>query len=115
MPEAQGPALSVAAMFAERDARHRREREAETQLKRKEEEELAEFRKRLENFQLTDDRVAAVLGRTRRAFDRGETELMLTSFPSQFCTDHGRAVGNPDLPPINSAGRCPSNLRILAG
>jgi hypothetical protein len=101
MSGAPGPALSVAALFAERDARRRRDREAEEQLKRKQEEELVEFRKRLENFQLTEARVEAVFHRISRAFEQGEIELMLTSFPSGFCTDDGRAIINASAPPIN--------------
>ena len=53
------------------------------------------------NFQLTETHVQTVIERIRRAFDRGETELMLTSFPSSFCTDGGRAINNADAPPIN--------------
>ncbi len=101
MPESPNPVFSVTALFAERDARRLREKEDEEQLKRKHEEELAQFKSRLETFQLTEAKVRAVLDRIRRAFDQGETELMLTSFPSSFCTDGGRAVNNADLPPIN--------------
>ena len=46
--------LSVTALFAERDARRRRDKEAEEQLQRRKEEELVEFRNRLDNFQLTE-------------------------------------------------------------
>jgi hypothetical protein len=101
MSNATRPTLSVAALFAEREARRIKEKEAEEHLKRKHEEELSEFKKRLDEFQITDARVQAVLDRIRRAFERGETELMLTSFPSSFCTDHGRAIANADIPPIN--------------
>jgi len=101
MAEASGSPFSVAGLFAEREARRRREQEAEEQLKRRQQEELAAFRKRLDNFQLTDDHVQVVLDRVKRAFDRGETELLLTSFPSDFCTDSGRAIINADAPPIN--------------
>jgi len=94
------PALSVAALFAERDERRRRDREAAEQLQRRREEELSEFRKRLDSFQLTDEIVEAGLNRIRRAFERGETELMISSFPSSFCTDDGRAVINAGRPPI---------------
>ena len=94
MTETHAPALSVAALFAGREDRRRREREAEAQLQRKSQEALDEF-------QVTDERVRAVAHRIREAFDRGETELMLTSFPSSFCTDDGRAVNNADVPPIN--------------
>ena len=36
--------LSVAGMFAERDARRRQDREAEEKLRRKQQEELADFK-----------------------------------------------------------------------
>jgi hypothetical protein len=97
---APGPALSVAALFAEREEQRHRDREAAEQLQRRKQEEIAEFRKRLENFQLTNQIIEAALSRIRRAFERGETELMISSFPSDFCTDHGRAVVNAGRPPI---------------
>ena len=50
-----GTGLSVSALFAEREARLRHDKEAEEQLRRRKEEELAEFRKRLDNFKLTDE------------------------------------------------------------
>lgn len=101
MSATMGRSLSVAGLFAEREERRRRDRDTEQALKRKESEELAEFKKRLDTFQLTDDRVQAVLVRIKVAFERGESELMLTSFPSSFCTDRGRAVNNVDAAPIN--------------
>jgi hypothetical protein len=101
MSETSGPILSVNALFAEHNARRQRERDAEVQLKRKREEELADFKKRLDNFQLTDAHIEAVIRRIKRAFERGENELMLTSFPSSFCSDGGRAVNNADAPQIN--------------
>lgn len=101
MSATSGPSLSVAALFAEREERRQRDKDAEEQLKRKEKEELTEFKRRLDTFELTDERVQAVLRRIKVAFERGETELMLTSFPSSFCTDRGRAVNNADAPPIN--------------
>ena len=100
MQDSSRPTLSVAALYAERDERGRRDREAEEQLMRKRQEELAQFKRRLDEFKLTDGHVAAVFDRIRRAFERGETELMLTSFPSDFCTDRGRAINNAGAPPI---------------
>jgi hypothetical protein len=94
------PALSVGALFAEREEGRRRDKEAAELLQRRKEEELAEFRKRLENFQLTDQIIEAGLNRIKRAFERGETELMISSFPSSFCTDEGRAIINAGRPPI---------------
>src|SRR3954454_15769539 len=97
----QSQSLSVDALFAEREANRRRDREAEEQLQRRKEEELAEFRMRLENLELTEKVIQSGLYRIRRAFERGETELMISSFPSSFCTDGGRAIGNAGAPPMN--------------
>jgi hypothetical protein len=63
--------LSVSALFAECDAR-RRGKDAEEQLQRRKKEELAGFRKRPENFQLTDALIESGLGRIRRAFERAK-------------------------------------------
>jgi len=110
MPNASDPALSVASLFAERDARRRRDKEAAEQLERRQDEELSDFRKRLDDFRLTDEIIQSGLDRIRRAFDRGETELMMTSFPSGFCSDGGRAVNNAGEPPINK----PSEAELAA-
>ena len=111
MPDAPGATLSVGAMFAERDARRRRDREAEEQLQRRKEEELAEFRRRLDNFELTDAVIQSGLDRIKRAFERGETELMIASFPSSFCSDDGRAVINAGAPPINKPSKAEAAAR----
>jgi hypothetical protein len=101
MPIAAGQTLTVNALFATRDAERRRDREAAEQLARRKEEELVEFKKRLNNFQLTDEIIESGLDRIRRAFERGETELMISAFPSTFCIDDGRAIINAGAPPIN--------------
>jgi len=105
MSHSQGPVLSVSALLAERDERRRRDREAAEQLERRKQEELTEFRKRLDNFQLTDAVIESGLNRIRRAFERGETELMISSFPSSFCTDDGRAIINASAPSVVRPGR----------
>ena len=105
--------FSVASLFAERDERRRREQAAKDQLEKRKEEELAAFKARLDSFQVTDDIVQAVLTRIRRAFDRGEFELMLTSFPSSFCSDDGRAVNNADRDPPTPPGQEPAWLATL--
>ena len=94
-------ALSVAALFAERDARRSRHKESEDQLQRRKEEQLVAYRKRLDDFELTDAVVESALDRIRHVFELGETELMIASFPSSFCTDDGRAIINAGAPPIN--------------
>jgi hypothetical protein len=99
--ETSGRGLSVATLLAERDARRHRDKEAEQQLHQRHEEELADYRKRLDNFQLTDAVIQSGLARIRRVFELGESELMFVSFPSSFCTDGGRAIINAGSPPIN--------------
>src|ERR1700748_2798535 len=101
MPIAAGRSLTVDSLFAGRAAEPRRAGEAAEQLARRKEEELAEFKKRLNNFQLTDEIIESGLHRIKRAFDRGEAELMISSFPSTFCIDDGRAIINSGSPPIN--------------
>ncbi len=101
MTDLSSGTLSVAGLFADRDAQRRRDQEAAEQLQRRQEEELAAFRQRLENFQLTDEIIKSGLDRIRRAFERGESELMFSCFPCDFCTDGGRAVINVGVPPIN--------------
>jgi hypothetical protein len=101
------PSLSVTSLFAERDARRRRDQEAAEQLQRRQQEELADFRKRLDSFVLTDEVIQSGLDRIKRAFERGETELMIASFPSTFCADDGRAVINAGAPPISKPGSAP--------
>ena len=100
MTETSSAPFSVASLFTERDARRRQEQEAAEQVARRKDEEVAQFRQRLENFQLTDEIIEAGQLRIRRAFERGEAELMFTSFPSDFCTDSGRAIINAGAPPI---------------
>lgn len=100
MPTIAETSFTVSAMFAERDARRRRDREAEEQMRRKQDEELAAFKKRLDDFLLTQEAVDLTMGKIKRAFERGETELMFASFPSSFCSDDGRAILNAGAPPI---------------
>lgn len=100
MPNMPNPALSVSAHFAEPEERRRQDKEAAELLQPPKQEEFAEFRKRLDNFQLTDETVRAGLERIRRAFERGENELMIASFPSSFCTDDSQAIINAGAPPI---------------
>ena len=92
--------FSVAALFAERAKARHADQQAEEQLKRRQQEELDTFKARLESFEVTPAHVDAVYSRIRRAFERGETELMITSFPSDFCSDSGRAISNAGAPPI---------------
>jgi hypothetical protein len=100
MTETSSAPFSVESLFSERDARRLKEKEAAEQLARRKNEELSQFRQRLENFQLTDEIIQTTQQRIKRAFENGESELMFASFPSDFCTDSGRAILNAGAPPI---------------
>jgi hypothetical protein len=93
--------LSVAELFAEREERRRRDQETAERFQRRKEEELAAFKQRLEDVHLVDEMIPAQLARIKNAFERGESELMVASFPGDFCTDGGRAVVNTGERPIN--------------
>ena len=93
--------LSVAKLFAEREERRRRDQEAAERFQRRKEEELAAYKQRLDNVHLVDEMIPAQLERLKHAFERGESDLMVASFPCDFCTDGGRAVINAGEPPIN--------------
>jgi len=93
--------LSVAKLFAEREERRRRDREVAERFQHRKEEELAAHRQRLENVHLAEEMIPAQLERLKHAFERGESELMVASFPCDFCRDGGRAVFTAGEPPIN--------------
>jgi hypothetical protein len=101
MPNDSGVALSIGALFAEREARRQRDLAAEQHLKQEAKEQAEEYRKRLADFRMTEEQQKTLLDRIKRSFDKGEAELMLVSFPSGFCTDGGRAINNIGEPPIN--------------
>ena len=93
--------LSVVKLFAEREQRRRRDQETVERFRHRKEEEASAYKQRLENIHLVDDMIPAQLERLKHAFERGESELMVASFPCDFCTDGGRAVINAGEPPIN--------------
>lgn len=101
MQENLHPVLSLDALVAEHEARLRRQQEADRALQRDADERLADFRRRLETFEVTAQQRQMTIEKIKHAFDRGESEIMLGSFPSDFCSDSGRAIINANQPPLN--------------
>lgn len=101
MADSSRPAFSVVGLFADRDAKREQEREAMAKLERQRDEELAAWKKRLDEFVVTDAHRQLIMERIKAAFDRGENEYMLAAFPSSLCTDGGRAIANAYVPPLN--------------
>jgi hypothetical protein len=97
-PEAEGPqplfSLSLDEMYAARDERERRSEEAAVDAARREREHRAGDRGRFEARSLTDANRRDVLSKVKAAFESGQREVMLVSFPSDFCTDGGRRINN---------------------
>lgn len=92
------PPFSVAALFDKRDVLRHQKQQAEERLAHRKDEDGEAPRRRLENFQLTDEHIKTTQLRIKHAFERRETELMFATFPSGFCTDDGRAFINAGLP-----------------
>ena len=92
---------TVRALLAEREVQRQHEIEQEQDLKRKADERLADLRRRLDDLEVTDADRRMMNEKIRQAFARNEIELMFASFPSELCTDGGRAIINAGEPPLN--------------
>lgn len=64
--------------------------------KRKAEEERNAFREMFMTREIHPDVDERVSERVRRAAEQGDREVMVFTFPSDFCTDGGRALNNFD-------------------
>lgn len=52
---------------------------------------------RLSNpIDLTPEKIQAFMNRVKLAAERGDRELLIGRFPSEICTDHGRAINNTE-------------------
>ncbi|HYH45145.1 MAG TPA: hypothetical protein VEG34_05620 [Thermoanaerobaculia bacterium] len=96
-PEAESPqplSLSLSEMCAARDERERHLEGKAAEAAQREQERRAGGRRDFEARGLTDADRKDVLSKVRVAFETGQREVMLVSFPSDFCTDGGRRVNN---------------------
>ena len=60
----------------------------------KEEEEEKRARQDFMEQEIRPDGIERFNGWVRRAAEQGRTEIEIMRFPSQYCTDHGRAINN---------------------
>lgn len=97
--------LSLDTLYAARDQRKRHSEAAEVDAVRQERDLRAGEQARFNTHGLTDADRQAILSKVEAAFESGQREVMLVSFPSDYCTDGGRRINNrlPDwqdtLPP----------------
>ena len=62
--------------------------------RKKEEEEEKRARQDFMERELRPDGLERFNGWVRRAAEQGRSEIEILRFPSQYCTDHGRAINN---------------------
>lgn len=83
-------------MMDEEERRHRDRVEAEERARQAHDELVARFR----DSHLTEGEKHALISHFKDAAERGEKELLVCRFPSDACTDGGRAINNslPEWP-----------------
>ena len=81
-------------LYAARDERDGRSEAAAVDTARREHDQRADDRGRFEARRLTDADRNAMLSKVKAAFENDQREVMLVSFPSDFCTDGGRKINN---------------------
>ncbi len=86
--------LTVAALFAAKDAAQARRRAEEAAALEARHAELKAFTEKLLTYEITEEDKERALLKIRRAFDNGEKEAMLIRFPSEICEDLGRRINN---------------------
>jgi hypothetical protein len=69
-------------------------------LARKAEEEQKKLHEAFMSREIHPEMMARVMAVVRRAAEQGRSEVLLFQFPSEYCTDRGRAINNaePDWP-----------------
>lgn len=61
---------------------------------RKEDEEHRKMRESFMMREVPPDAIEHVMALLRRAAERGQSEIMIMQFPSDYCSDRGRAINN---------------------
>ncbi len=47
-------------------------------------------------MEVTPEKVQALMNSVKLAAERGDNEMLIGRFPSEMCTDHGRAINNTE-------------------
>lgn len=86
--------LSVRQLFEAKAAGAAARRAEEEAAAARRQAEIADFTRRVMAYQITEDDKDRARLKIRRAFENGEREAMLVSFPCDVCTDGGRRINN---------------------
>lgn len=88
------PVLSVEQLRTYMAGKKTAEAAQEQGFKKAQEAAKQHYIEQLDSFEITEANIARAMARIREAAQRGECELMLLRFPSDMCTDSGRAINN---------------------
>ena len=110
MPSKDGetiaPLISAEELRAKMAQQQAEEAEKKLQQERKHEEELNELKAYFMTSKITDEERQQFRQKVYRLAEQGQSELMVFSFPSEFCSDGGRAINNKERDwPESLAGR----------
>ncbi|RKK03025.1 hypothetical protein EBE87_25375 [Pseudoroseomonas wenyumeiae] len=86
--------LTLESLLAERAAQRQAKLTEQRALLQQVQQEQDERRRRFESYLLTEEDAAKIQSRIRKAFADNEQEVMLGSFPSDFCADGGRRINH---------------------
>jgi hypothetical protein len=94
--EAAPPRISAEELRAKMTQKQMEEAEKTLKLKRKHEEELKEFETHFMTSKISEGERQQIREKVYRLAEQGQSELMVLSFPSEFCSDGGRAINNKE-------------------
>ncbi len=86
--------LTVAELFARREAEAARKRAEAEAAAAAAAAERAAYAEKVFAYKLTEEDEARAMAKIAKAFADGERELMLARFPSSLCEDGGRRINN---------------------
>jgi cyclopropane fatty-acyl-phospholipid synthase-like methyltransferase len=89
-----GQALNVQELKRIADEKETAKLQEVLSRRRKEEDEEKRARQDFMEREIRPDGIDRFNGWVRRAAEQGRSEIEILRFPSQYCTDHGRAINN---------------------
>ena len=89
-----GQPLSVKDLKQIADAKETAKLQEILARRKKEDDEEKRARQDFMEREIRPDGIERFNGWVRRAAEQGQSEIEILRFPSQYCTDHGRAINN---------------------
>lgn len=89
-----GQVLNVSELKKLADEKENAKLQEILERRRREEEEESRARQDFMEQDIRPDGIDRFNTWVRRAIEQGQSEIQIMRFPSQYCTDHGRAINN---------------------